>query len=220
MIRCPSCARQQEPQLICRDCGSPLALEVDYFAALGFPRRLTLGASQLERAYHERGRLLHPDRFAVESQAIREASLASTALLTRSYRTLRDPVSRGRYWLELRGEKLAEDNKRVPTDIAALVFEVQEELAELRDSIASNRSASEKLVTAIRERRQTLQSSLDEELKQLEKNFAEWDGQAADSAGLTQNLKATLSIIAYLRTLIRDVDRELQPLTPVEYRAL
>src|SRR5271154_2619178 len=133
MIRCHSCARQQEPQLLCRDCGAPLAVEVDYFAALGFPRRLTLEPRQLESAYYERGRLLHPDRFATEPEATREASLKSTALLTRSYRTLRDPVSRGRYWLELRGEKLSDDNKQVPIELAELVFEVQEELAELRE---------------------------------------------------------------------------------------
>ena len=64
--------------------------------------------------------------------AVRDASLRATALLTRSYRTLRDPVARGLYWLELNGEKLAENNKRVPPDLAELVFEVQEQLAEMQ----------------------------------------------------------------------------------------
>ena len=53
-------------------------------------------------------------------------------LLTRSYRTLRDPVARGLYWLEQNGEKLAENNKRVPPEVAELVFEVQEQLAEMQ----------------------------------------------------------------------------------------
>lgn len=220
MIRCPSCARQQEPQLLCRDCGAPLAVEVDYFAALGFPRRLTLEPGQLESAYHERGRLLHPDRFATEPEAVREASLRSTALLTRSYRALRDPVSRGRYWLELRGEKLAEDDKRVPAQVAALVFEVQEDLAELRDAFGTGRESIDELVTGIRERRQALQLSMDEAQKELERNFAKWDSESADSIGLTRDLKAILSNIAYLRTLIRDVDRELDPLASLEGKAL
>jgi len=220
MIQCPSCARQQEPRLLCRDCGAPLAVEVDYFAALGFPRRLTLEPSQLEGAYHERGRLLHPDRFATEPEAVREASLRSTALLTRSYRTLRDPVSRGRYWLELRGEKLAEDNKRVPAEVAALVFEVQEDLAELRDAMGSDRDSIDELLTAIRERRQALRLSIDEAQEELERNFTRWDSGSADSAGLTQDLKAILSKIAYLRTLIRDVDRELEPLAVADRNAL
>ena len=220
MVRCPSCARQQEPHLLCRDCGAPLAVEVDYFAALGFPRRLTLESRQLESAYYERGRLLHPDRFATEPEAVREASLRSTALLTRSYRTLRDSVSRGRYWLELRGEKLADDNKRVPAELADLVFEVQEELAHLRDAAGTDRESMDELVTGIRERRQALQLSMEEAQEKLERNFAKWDSESADSVGLTRDLKAILSTIAYLRTLVRDVDRELEPLESFEGKAL
>lgn len=195
---------------MCRDCGAPLAVELDYFAALGLPRRLTLDSRQLESAYYERGRRLHPDRFATEPEAVRDASLMSTALLTRSYRTLRDPVNRGRYWLELRGEKLSDDNKQVPAELAELVFEVQEELAELRGAARRDRESVNELVTALHERRNALQLSMDEAQEELRKNFAKWDGQSADPAKLSLNLKAILSKVAYLRTLIRDVDRELE----------
>ena len=40
-------------------------------------------------------------------------------------------------------------------------------------------------------------------------HFAKWD-QPADQKMLTLELKTTLSNIAYLRTLIRDVDRALE----------
>ena len=105
---------EQEPRLLCAECGAPLAAELDCFAALGLPRKLTLDPARLERRYHELSRKIHPDRFASKGPKVRDASLRATALLTRSYRTLRDPVSRGLYWLELNGEKLAENNKRVP----------------------------------------------------------------------------------------------------------
>ena len=97
MIKCPSCARPQEPRLICDACGSPLPVpaHLDCFAALGFPRKLTIDTSALETAYHELGRKIHPDRFASSAPNIRALSLSGTALLTRSYRTLRDPISRG-----------------------------------------------------------------------------------------------------------------------------
>jgi len=204
---------------LCRDCGAPLAVEVDYFAALGFPRRLTLEPRQLESAYYERGRLLHPDRFATEPEATREASLKSTALLTRSYRTLRDPVSRGRYWLELRGEKLSDDNKQVPIELAELVFEVQEELAELRESVGVDHKSRQALVTAIQERRQALQGSMEEARGELGGNFTRWDSEPGDKAELARELKAILSKIAYLGTLIRDVDRGLEPLMSGEGRS-
>jgi molecular chaperone HscB len=205
MIRCPSCAREQEPQLFCRECGAPLAVEVDCFAALGFPRRLTLDPRQLETAYHDRGRLLHPDRFATAPASVRDASLRSTALLTRSYRTLRDPVGRGRYWLELRGEKLSEDNKQVPLELAELVFEVHEELGELREAVDSDAKGAGVLVTAIRERRQALLDSIEESQNELRENFARWDAEMSAPDELTRELKVILSKIAYLRTLVRDV---------------
>ncbi len=211
MVQCPSCARRFDPCLICPGCGSPIAAELNCFAALGLPRRLTIDPNLLERTYHEMGRRLHPDRFASSPELVRDASLKATALLTRSYRTLRDPISRGLYWLELNGEKLAENNQRVPLEIADLVFEVQEQIAELRD--AANRPVENDLVAAIGKRREELQSLMNQANEELAANFTRWDqnadGQNQRSA-LIAELKTILSRIAYLRTLIRDVDRGLE----------
>jgi molecular chaperone HscB len=207
MIECPSCGRRQEPSLICADCGSPLAPPLDCFAALGLPRKLTIDLDALERRYHELSRKIHPDRFASKGPKVRDASLRATATLTRSYRTLRDPVARGLYWLELNDEKLAENNKRVPPELAELVFEVQEQLAEMQ--LSSDPEAALERATEIAARRIELQFKMDEALAELDRNFAKWD-QPADQKMLTLELKTTLSNIAYLRTLIRDVDRALE----------
>jgi len=217
MIKCPSCARPQEPRLICEQCGSPLPVpaDLDCFSALGFPRRLTIDVDALEAAYHELGRKIHPDRFASSASEVRSQSLSSTALLTRSYRTLRDPNSRGLYWLELHGEKLAENNKSVPRELAETVFEVQEQLADLRG--ASGDAAIE-LQSEIEKRRVELSSSMDELDAQLARNFSRWEastngnGGSPDNGALVTELKAILSKIAYLRTLIRDIDRGLETL--------
>jgi molecular chaperone HscB len=206
MIECPSCGRQQEPSLICAECGSPLAASLDCFSALGMPRRLTIDLDALERRYHELSRKIHPDRFASKGPKVRDASLRATATLTRSYRTLRDPVARGLYWLELNGEKLAENNKRVPPELAELVFEVQEQLAEMQ---LSDPEEAHERATEITARRVELQFKMDETLVELDRNFAKWD-QPADEKALTAELKTILSNVAYLRTLIRDVDRALE----------
>jgi len=207
MIECLSCGRRQEPSLTCAECGSPLAAPLDCFAALGIPRKLTIDLDALERRYHELSRKLHPDRFASKGPKVRDASLRATATLTRSYRTLRDPVARGLYWLELNDEKLAENNKRVPPELAELVFEVQEQLAEMQ--LSSDPEAAHERATEVAARRVELQFKMDESLAELERHFAKWD-QAADEKTLTLELKTLLSNIAYLRTLIRDVDRALE----------
>ncbi len=82
---------------------APHGSELDYFAAMGLPRKLLIDPVCLEETYHDLGRRIHPDRFASSPVKLRDASLRATALLTRSYRTLRDPISRGLYWLELAG---------------------------------------------------------------------------------------------------------------------
>jgi len=210
MLQCPSCARPSEPSLTCPECGAPLGAELDLFAALGVPRKLAFDPRELERIYHEAGRHIHPDRFATGTPAVRQASLKSTALLTRSYRTLRDPVSRGRYWLELIGEKLAENNKRVPPELAEMVFEVQEQLSELRTT--QNGSANA-LGTAIKGRRADLEELVTATQEELQRNFARWDEGAAERQELVNELKSALSKIAYLRTLTRDIDRALESAT-------
>ena len=204
MIKCPSCAAQIAPQLVCSQCGAPLPHDLDCFAALGIPRSLTIDPGQLETAYHELSRKVHPDRFATKSAALRDWSLRATSLLTRAYRTLRDPVGRGLYWLELNGDKLSDNNNRVPPDLAELVFEVQEQLEELprNPSCESRRE--------IESRRLALQSTLNDANARLAENFGKWNGGRTDRKALTDELKSVLSRIAYLRTLIRDVDRALE----------
>src|SRR6202166_4987647 len=188
MIECLSCGRRQESRLICADCGTPLSASLDSFAALELPRKLSIDLAALERIYHDVSRKIHPDRFASRDVAIRDASLRATALLTRAYRTLRDPTARGLYWLELNGEKLAENNKRVPPDLAELVFEVQEQLAEMQ--LSSDPEAALERATEIAARRIELQFKMDERLAELDRNFAKWD-QPADQKMLTLELKTT-----------------------------
>jgi len=215
MIKCPSCARPQEPRLICDQCGSPLPVpaDLDCFSALGFPRKLTIDTSALETSYHDLGRKIHPDHFASSAPNVRAMSLSGTALLTRSYRTLRDPIARGLYWLELNGEKLAENNKNVPPELAETVFEVQEQLADLRD--ASGDAAIE-LQREVEKRRAAISSTMDDLGGDLDRNFSRWDASPDNDTNakkaLVSELKTILSKIAYLRTLLRDIDRGLETL--------
>ncbi|MGH7864743.1 MAG: hypothetical protein ACREQB_07125 [Candidatus Binataceae bacterium] len=210
MVKCPSCGRLGGSTLICEQCGSPLSVGLDLFAALGLPKKLVIDGDALELVYHELGRRIHPDRFATAPVPVRNASLHATSLVTRAYRTLRDPVSRGLYWLELNGEKLAENNQQVPPELAELVFDVQEQLADLRDSKLQHAASAPALRDQAAQRRDTIVSIADDARKQLNRNFAEWDSDgAANRTRLTGDLKATLSKLAYLRTLIRDIDREL-----------
>jgi molecular chaperone HscB len=209
MVRCPKCSEAQAPQLCCGKCGTPLGADLDGFAALGLERKLVIDLARLEHGYHERGRQVHPDHFAGESASVRAASLKSAANLTKAYRALRDPVARGLYWLDLHGRKLSDGNQSVPADLAMTVFAIQEQLAELRETVATPAISVNR--NEIEEQRVRVQAELAAALAALGGNFVAWDGRMeGEEEALFAALKSVLARIAYLRTLLRDIDRALE----------
>src|SRR5438094_10567722 len=100
---CWRCLAEAGEVLVCPRCAAiqPLAPGADLFGILGLPRRLGVDLSDLEERYHAASRAVHPDRHQTGDAGDREFSLAASAAVNRAYRVLRDPVARGRYWLEL-----------------------------------------------------------------------------------------------------------------------
>jgi molecular chaperone HscB len=189
--------------LACEACGAPQPLvpDVDLFAVLGLPRRLTVDGADLERRWLTASRAVHPDRHQTADDRTRTLSLAASAAVNQAYRTLRDPVARGRYWLELHGVPLGKDNNRVPPALAELVFETQESLEEFRSGSASRASVA------------ATHAALDARLQalvgDLATRYAAWDAADPAAPAVLDEMKTRLSEIAYLDTLVEDVDEAL-----------
>ena len=209
---CTSCGKDAAGQFVCPGCGVVQSVdreELDFFSLFSLPRQLAIDLEDLEQRYYALSRQLHPDLFHDRSSAEQAASLRATALVNRAYRTLRDPLRRGLYWLTLHGESLGRDNERVPPDLAALVFEVQEKLEQLRDSRRTDAGAAEEAeVRAIHAELRTQMRDFEERLLG---NFARTDSVDGNRAAALAETKAILSSLHYLRTLLRDVERELEP---------
>ena len=113
---------------------------IDRFAVLGLPRRFEVDLGAAESAYKELSRQLHPDRFAKADPRARKAALARTVEINDAWRTVRDPLRRADYLLELAGFSLAgEDNKGSPmatTKKVAAPPAFLIEILELRDELA------------------------------------------------------------------------------------
>jgi molecular chaperone HscB len=207
IARCWRCNHQHQPSHFCPACEAIQLLppQADYFAVVGVPRCPAVDEKLLAERYYELSRRLHPDLYHTGTAQEKEASVNNTALLNRAYRTLRDAVQRGQYWLELHGERLGKDNNRVPPKLAALVFEVQEKLAEARESRSEGSSVEARSELAWI--RSDLEARLSELRGGLAANFAQWrDDQLQQT--LLPSLKNILSEIAYVRTLLRDVEKE------------
>jgi len=207
---CINCGKATADQLVCPGCGvvaSP-AVDPDYFALFDLPRKLTIDLADLTQRYYALSRRFHPDLFSDRAPAEQAASLRLSAQVNRAYQTLQDPVRRGLYWLALHGESLGRDNERVPAELAALVFDVQEKLEELRSARAAGaRPAVDELREVERELRTRMQVSRD----RLATHFAHSDAGNRNGTGALAETKQILSEIHYLRTLLRDVDQELEP---------
>jgi molecular chaperone HscB len=202
---CWRCSARVGLSPACGVCSAPQAVAgaADHFTILGLERSLVLDQAEVERRYHDASRLVHPDRHQIGEAAAARISIETSAAVNRAYRTLRDPVARGRYWLELHGESLAENNNRVPPALAALVFDVQEQLEDLRRT-----PADADLRGRVESVRATVAADYGGRLEALAACYDRW--RAAASPEVLAELKERLSEIAYLRTLLADVDEGLE----------
>jgi len=94
----------------------------------------------LERSYREIQARIHPDRFAGAGEAERRASMQWTTRVNEAYRTLKSPVQRAKYLLEMNGVDVAfETNTQMPSDFLLRQLELREALAEAKDAATLDR---------------------------------------------------------------------------------
>ncbi|NMG73958.1 Fe-S protein assembly co-chaperone HscB [Aromatoleum diolicum] len=78
-------------------------LQQDFFALFGLPRRFRLDEAALEMAYHDLQGRVHPDRFAHLPDSDKRRSMQWATQVNEGFRTLRKPLPRAIYLLELAG---------------------------------------------------------------------------------------------------------------------
>ena len=110
---CWSCGQEAEEVHFCRKCGSLQKPSSDYFSCLGLPQKLQLDRQEMEKRFYGLSRRLHPDRYARRPEAERRLAEEATARLNDAYRTLKDPVARAEYLLELHGLVKSEQKTQV-----------------------------------------------------------------------------------------------------------
>jgi len=204
---------------------------MDYFSFFRLPRKLNLDTVSLEKEFYRLSRKLHPDVYARASADEQSWSLQRSSLLNDAYRTLKDPIARTEYLLQLEGVHLEEQSRAatdqarasgepkqqvVPPDLLEEVFELNMQLEEMR----MNRKMGEQDENVARDlqaakgRFEGILSQSTEDLKRL---WNDWDA-AIDTGANAEDLKrisirdkmvALLNRRSYLRNLVRDVNEAL-----------
>ena len=124
---------------------------LDAFGLLGLAPRFDVDPAQLERAYFERSKELHPDRFATAPANERVAALSRARALNDAYQVLKRDVARAEYLLRREGITIG-DNERIDPALVMELLEEREELAEARQ--AGQTAKLEQLCASMQGRRE------------------------------------------------------------------
>lgn len=115
------------------------AAESDHFAVFGLPRGFDVDLGDLEGRYRRLQRSVHPDRHAAAGESQRRIAVQRAALINEAYATLRSPLERARYLLELHHVGVDTEGN------AAMSPEFLMEQMELREEMENVRSADDPL---------------------------------------------------------------------------
>jgi molecular chaperone HscB len=111
------------------------ALTSNHFELFGLAPAFALDLARLDAAYRDIQAEVHPDRFAHAGDAERRASMQMTTQVNEAYRTLKSPVQRAKYLLELNGVDVGfETNTAMPPEFLMEQMELRERLEEARDA--------------------------------------------------------------------------------------
>src|SRR6266851_1453297 len=220
---CEACGKVQPP------------VPVDYFTFFALPRKLNLNVTALEKDFYELSRKLHPDLNASSGSQEQEWSLQRSSLLNDAYRTLKDPIKRTQYLLQLEGVELEEQSKAateqarssgqvkkqiVPPDLLEEVFELNLQLEELRmhKKMGEDDPA---LIEEIGRQKLELEEKQEALLRELQGHWTMWDGmiqreqngQPVSEEERKQERDKMVDVLNrrnYIRNLVRDVSEALE----------
>lgn len=215
---CWHCQSEVTGEYFCDRCVKvqPLSKESDYFTCFGLPRLLTIDSQALETKFYELSRAFHPDFFQRKTDAEQAISLSNSALLNTAYRTLKDPIRRAEYLVQLEAGSVKDIRTSPPADLFEEILELQEDLDEFRMASSEDQpSERDRLHTKLIDKRKHLeqrQQAMESDLRSL---FTTWDGlQAQDDHSpavraekdLTlKHMREILSNRTYLRNIINDL---------------
>lgn len=109
-------------------------LKQNYFDVFSVPVAVDVDLEKVDQLYHDYQKQFHPDRFASAGDQERRISVQLTSHVNQAYRTLKDPLLRAEYLLQLAG---VEDNPETRTTMDGAFLMQQMELRERIESIPS-----------------------------------------------------------------------------------
>ena len=149
----------------------------DHFALFQLPRCFRIDSARLDSAWRTAAAAAHPDRFAAASDAEKRVALMQATRINEAYQTLKSPLARARYLLQLAGVDTAEEtNTSMPPAFLMAQMEWRENIEDARHG---------KDVAAL----EALTRQLRSDVSALEVELAEQLDDAADHAAAALSVR-------------------------------
>jgi molecular chaperone HscB len=105
----------------------------NHFELFNLPARFDIDLAALDAAYRDVQGRVHPDRFVNATDAEKRVAMQWATRANEAYQTLKNPLKRARYIVELNGIDLqTESNTAMPMDFLMQQMEWREALGEAR----------------------------------------------------------------------------------------
>ncbi|HLA33351.1 MAG TPA: Fe-S protein assembly co-chaperone HscB [Rhodocyclaceae bacterium] len=138
----------------------------DHFALLALPRTQRMDRAALEACFRELQAQVHPDKYAHGSDGDKRQALQWATRVNEAYQTLKDPLRRARYLLQLLGyDPKVDSNTAMANDFLVVQMELREQVDMARDAGDEEtlEAAHEQVSSEIDAQHRTLIALLDEQ---------------------------------------------------------
>ena len=178
---------------------SPLKLSSNFFEIFSIAVGWQISIRDLDTRYRQLQLEFHPDRYASAGQTEQRLAVQTASLINQAYDTLKSPLKRAQYLLELNNID-ADQDSHITSDSAFLMRQMA-----LREALSDIREAAEPL-QSLEQLRADVEQSYDKEQKQF---HSQYRANALDDAF---NTVAKMHFSAKLLDEIEQLEAELEDL--------
>ena len=141
----------------------------NHFALFGVTPAFQIDLNQLEKTYRDIQSQIHPDRFANQGETERRVSMQWATRVNEAYQTLKKPLNRADYLLQLNGvEALQENNTAMPPEFLVSQMNWREAIMDAQS--AHDMNGLEELERELKEATQILYQQIGQ-LLDADKNY-------------------------------------------------
>ena len=169
-----------------------MKLADDDYTLFDLPQRYALDRAELDARRRALQTQVHPDRFAAEGASAQRVAMQWAVRVNEAWQRLKDPLARGAYLCELRGEPIdAERNTAMPAAFLMQQMAWREGLDE-----ASDLAAVEALDSVVAQQQRAMFSQLAAALDDRQ-----------DTAAAAVQVRALMFVARFKQDLARRLDR-------------